>query len=197
MIHPHTELRFVREQIGHGVFATAPIPRGTITWVGDALDQKFPAAATEGLPDLLEEQLEKYSFRDSQGRRILCWDHARFVNHACNANCLSADFEFEIAVRDIRPGEELTDDYGTLNIGESFTCLCNSPDCRGIIRPDDLLRFGRVWDEIVRGCLPQIATVEQPLWPLLNETGRLDRVLAGQQQLPPIAAHYCGWITQA
>jgi uncharacterized protein len=119
MIHPHTELQYIDAQIGYGVVATRLIPRGTITWVSDALDQVFPPEQKPALPALLQDQLDTYSFRDSDGNYILCWDHARFVNHSCRANCLSADFNCELAVRDILPGEELTDDYGTLNIESS------------------------------------------------------------------------------
>lgn len=192
MIHPDTELRFASAEIGHGVFATRLIPKGTITWVGDALDQKFPPGTGAHLPSLLEEQLEKYSFRDSSGQRILCWDNARFVNHSCEANCLSADFDFELAIRDIQPGEELTDDYGTLNIESSFACLCGAAGCRGVIRPDDLLRFGRRWDAAVRDSLPALGTVPQPLSPLLAGKQTAERVLAGDLRLPSIATHYCG-----
>lgn len=41
MIHPDTELRFVTPDIGNGVFATRFIPKGTLTWVRDRLDQTF------------------------------------------------------------------------------------------------------------------------------------------------------------
>jgi hypothetical protein len=44
MLHPDTELRFVNRTIGYGVFATRMIPRGTITWVRDRLDQAFTPA---------------------------------------------------------------------------------------------------------------------------------------------------------
>jgi hypothetical protein len=192
MIHPHTELRFINAAIGYGVVATRLIPKGTITWVGDPLDQIFPATPAVALPDMLEQQLERYSFRDARGQRILCWDHARFVNHACNANCLSADFDFEIAVRDIHPSDELTDDYGTLNIEASFACLCGHDECRGIICADDLLRYARKWDGILRQVLPESTKVAQPLWPLVKEKQKLERVLAGQQELPSLATHYCG-----
>jgi len=37
MIHPHTELRFISEQVGHGVLATQIIPRGTMVYVKDRL----------------------------------------------------------------------------------------------------------------------------------------------------------------
>ena len=192
MIHPDTELRFISSDIGYGVVATRFIPKGTITWVGDALDQVFPGVGSVTLPHILDQQLEKYSFRDCRGQRILCWDHARFVNHACNANCLSADFEFEIAIRDIHPGEELTDDYGTLNIESSFLCLCGHAECRGIICTDDLLRYAYTWDSMVQFAIGHSAMVNQPLWPLVNNKERLEKVFAGEQYLPSLATHYCG-----
>jgi len=190
MIHPDTQLTFIGPAIGYGVVATRFIPKGTITWVGDALDQVLPAAATFPLPEMLEQQLERYSFRDVRGQRILCWDHARFVNHACNANCLSADFDFELAIRDIYPGEELTDDYGTLNIENSFECLCGHSECRRIICGDDLLRYARDWDSLVRQALPHFRRVAQPLWPLVNKKEKVEKVLTGEQQLPSLATHY-------
>ena len=49
MIHPHTELKFVHEQIGHGVVATRFIPKGTVTWVQDELDRVFTSASIDGL----------------------------------------------------------------------------------------------------------------------------------------------------
>jgi hypothetical protein len=192
MIHPNTELRFISPAIGYGVVATRLIPKGTITWVGDALDQMFAAVPNRVLPPILEEQLETYSFRDAQGRRILCWDHARYINHACNANCLSADFDFEVAIRDIHPGDELTDDYGTLNIEASFACLCGHSECRGIICGDDLLRYASKWDSAIHEVLPELAGVTQPLWPLVKEKKRIEKVLAGEQQLPSFVTHYCG-----
>jgi hypothetical protein len=33
VIHPATERRFLDSEPGYGVFATRPIPRGTIVWV--------------------------------------------------------------------------------------------------------------------------------------------------------------------
>ena len=39
MIHPDTEVRRVDDVVGVGVFATALIPRGTLTWALDPLDQ--------------------------------------------------------------------------------------------------------------------------------------------------------------
>ena len=190
MIHPCTELRYISDQVGYGLVATCLISRGTLTWVRDELDQVFPPSYGSQLPPLLRERLETYSFRDRQGNRILCWDQARYVNHSCRPNCVSADFDFELAVRDILPGEELTDDYGTLNIDSPFTCYCREAQCRALILPDDVLRQAVRLDRWVVEALPFVNTVEQPLWPLLREPEKLQRVLKGERKLPSLATHY-------
>jgi len=111
MLHPHTELRFIHEQIGYGIVATHFIPRGTVTWVRDDFDQAFALAQVERMAPLYRDIVAKYCFVDSRGDFVLCWDLARYINHACDSSCRSAGYDFELAVRDIHPGEELTDDH--------------------------------------------------------------------------------------
>src|SRR5262252_2299151 len=107
MIHPDSELRFVNDIVGYGLFATRLIPKGTFTWVRDDLDQIVDPSVQHHLPAMLTAQLHKYSYLEPRGR-ILCWDHGRYVNHSCEPNCRSTGFDLEIAVRDIHPGEQLT-----------------------------------------------------------------------------------------
>jgi uncharacterized protein len=192
LIHPDTELRFVGPEIGFGVFATKAIPKGTVTWVGDPLDQIVSSERFSRLPEHLRSIACKYSYLNGAGERILCWDHARFVNHSCAATCLSPGFDFEIAVRDIAPGDELTDDYGTLNIEEPFACLCGTPGCRGTIRPDDPLRLAPEWDALTSDAFAFIRTVQQPMWELVREKDAIARVLCGEMKLPSMMRHYCG-----
>ena len=123
MIHPDTELQFVNDKIGYGVVATKLIPKGTITWALDKLDRIFTPEDVAKLDPLYQQVLDKYTYRNSEGKYILCWDNARFVNHSSRSNCLTTAYEFEISIRDIHPGEELTDDYGYLNIQEPFEVL--------------------------------------------------------------------------
>ena len=87
MIHPDTELRFVSDEIGYGVFATAPIPRGTIVWVRDALDRLFRSDEIEQLPPFYRAIVEKYTYVDAESMCVLCWDLAKYVNHSCRPNC--------------------------------------------------------------------------------------------------------------
>lgn len=103
---------------------------------------------------------------------------------------MSAGYDFEIAVRDIQAGEELTDDYGTLNLRENFPCLCRQPGCRGEIRPDDLLRFASVWDEKVKEAFVRIPAVAQPLWAILKEKTEVELALKQPEKLRSINSHY-------
>lgn len=190
MIHPDTELRHVSPTIGWGVFATRRIPRGTITWALDILDQRFSAEHVSAMPDYARAQLEKYSYIDARGDHVLCWDHARFYNHSCNANCLSVGYDFEVAVRDIEAGEELTDDYGTLNPSEPFPCVCGAEACRGAVLPDDHVRLAEGWNTLAREAFFRIPTVAQPLWDVLDEREEIGAALADAKLLRPIQHHF-------
>ncbi len=188
MIHPHSELRFISDAIGHGVVATRLIPKGTVTWVRDRFDLSFTPAEIEAMRPPYREIADKYTFVDKQGAHILCWDLARYVNHSCRASCLSAGYDFEIAVRDILPGEELTDDYGTLNPTEVFPCACGEAACRKEVRPDDFARFGATWDALVAEAFVFIGRLEQPLWPIVEEQPDWARIEAAVLGRTPIAS---------
>lgn len=190
MVHPDTELRLVNDVIGHGVFATRFIPKGTIVWVRDDLDQQFTPAEVNAMAPVYQQILEKYSFVDARGMIILCWDHSRFFNHSCEANCMSAGYDFEIAVRDIQAGEELTDDYGTLNIRENFHCCCSKPECRKQVGPGDFARFAATWDAKVREAFFHIPSVAQPLWHLVKEQQDVQHALSNPAMLRSILTHY-------
>lgn len=189
MIHPHTELRLVNAHIGYGVFATRPIPRGTIVWARDDLDQTIAPTAVPAMPALTQELLAKYAYTDQRGDLLLCWDHARFVNHSCAATCTSPGWEFEIAVRDLAEGDELTDEYATFSLDDSFECACGQITCRKMIRPDDVLRYGELWDRRTREAFVDTARVDQPLWSLVREHADVERAMRGELQLPSVRVH--------
>ncbi len=190
MIHPDMELRFINEAMGHGVFATRLIPKGTITWVRDDLDQTFTVEQVEQMAPEYQTILEKYSFVDAKGMVVLCWDHSRFFNHSCAANCLSAGYDFEIAIRDIHPGEELTDDYGTLNLRAQFSCACQAVACRKVILPDDMERLASAWDLVVQEVFPLIPTVAQPLWVFVKEKAEVEAGVARREEVRSIRFNY-------
>lgn len=189
MIHPQTELRRVDDVIGLGVFATAFIPKGTIVWALDALDQRLDGARAASLDPGYAPILDRYAFTNARGEHVLCWDLARFVNHSCAATCLSPGFDFEIAVRDIQAGEELTDDYGSLNLTEDFPCRCGSPACRGTVRPDDMSRLALTWDRRLRAAFRSLLSVPQPLWWLVAAKDEVEAAVREPRRIPSIRRH--------
>lgn len=192
MIHPDTELRFINDAIGYGVVATKFIPKGTITWALDKLDRIFTPQQVEALDPLYQQMLDKYTYRNPEGNHILCWDNARFVNHSSKSNCLTTAYEFEIAIRDIRPGEELTDDYGYLNIEEPFEVLPEEGTNRTVVYPDDLLRYYPEWDEALAKTFPILLQVDQPLFHILPARTRekIKKVVIEQEKLDSILHCY-------
>ncbi len=192
MIHPDTEIRFISDTIGYGVVATKFIPKGTITWALDKLDRTFEPSSITSLEPLYQDILEKYCYRNNAGDFILCWDIARFVNHSFNSNCISTPYEFEVAVRDIHPGEELTDDYGYLNVTEPFDCLPEPGSSRSRVMPDDLLNFYPEWDKKLHDAFPLISKVPQPLHRVLPENiqAKLDAIIKGAEPLESILLCY-------
>jgi hypothetical protein len=189
VLHPDTEIRFVNATVGYGVFALRPIPMGTITWARDRFDQVFTPQEVASLGEVHGRILDKYGYQDGRGHTILCWDHGRYVNHSCEATCLSPGFDFEIAVRDIPAGAELTDDYGTLSPGEPFTCACGAPSCRGTVQPDDYARLTEPWDRAVANAFRRIGAVPQPLWALVREAAAVEALLAAGQSPPSGRIH--------
>ena len=189
MLHPHTKLRTVDETIGVGVFATRDLPRGTITWVRDALDRIIEPDLLEKLHPHARAEVEKYTWLDGDGDLVLCWDLGRFMNHDCDANTLSPGFAFDIALRDIAAGEEITTDYGSLNLDEPFACACASPRCRGTVGPGDFEALAPGWDERLRGAFTRVGSVEQLLWGLIRDADAVRAAIEDPARVPSILRH--------
>lgn len=176
MIHPATRLLFIDEAIGHGVIATELIPRGTIVWVRDALDRTLTEKEFQRLSSIYGDALTTYVYANSAGLSVLCWDIARYINHSCAPNCMTTGLDdVEIAVRDIQPGEQLTNDYGSLNVMFVFDCYCGAAQCRRTIDPADIPRLAPAWKEQARQARAAIHDVPQPLWPLVREKDAFGR----------------------
>src|SRR5271166_2388570 len=61
-----------------------------------------------------------------------------FINHSCDPNVGFAGNIVLVAMRDIRPGEELTTDYALFDDYDgSMPCQCGTALCRGVITGHD------------------------------------------------------------
>ncbi len=191
MLHPDTKLEFIDSNIGHGVVATRLIPAGTITWILDDLDMEFTPENVALMPQQRKEYMQTYCYRNNKGNHVLCWDHSRFINHSFHSNCLSTAYDFEIAVRDILPGEQLTDDYGYLNVDSPFEPVDEGLE-RKVVRPDDLLHYHTIWDGRLIKIFPRILRLPQALREYFKEEqwAIVKEVASGKKEMESILTNH-------
>jgi uncharacterized protein len=128
---------------GRGVFAVAPISKGTriIEYLGDRVSHK---TADDRYEDHDESDNHTFLFIVDKHTVIdagVGGNDARFINHQCSGNCESVIENRRVfidAARDIAAGEELGYDYeigrekdDPPNVDEIYACRCGSPQCRG------------------------------------------------------------------
>lgn len=188
MMHPHTEIQFVSEQVGVGVFATNLIPKGTIVWIKDDLDQILTEEFIESLGDLQKADVYKYAYLESDGIYVLHWDHAKYMNHSFNPNCVDTAYNFQMAAKDIQPGEQLTCDYGTLGDDEDFECTPEEGTSRTKVTANDYLTYYKEWDDIARETFKFFNAVEQPLKYLIDKqyVDKVNAVANGDEPMDSI-----------
>lgn len=108
---------------GLGVFAAAPIEAGTVVWRFEpGLDLEFTPDRVAGLPAHVRRWFDHFGYRDRRtGLWVLCFDDARFMNHADDPNT-RPDFGIDpprgvdVAATQIAEGEEITSDYATFEL---------------------------------------------------------------------------------
>lgn len=161
MIIPWAKINWISDEKGYGLIADRDIKKGTITFVQDGLDIVLTEAEIARMDKKLLSYVETYSYEDFMGNRILSWDLGKYMNHDDCANTLSTGYGFEIAIRDIKKGEELTDDYRIFSTHHDTTFKA-APGKIENLKPwsDELLTF---WDEKVAQALLEIETTDQPL----------------------------------
>lgn len=136
---------------GRGVYAVAPIAAGTpiIEYTGELIGAAEGERRYPTLSDGTEEPEHTYLLTLDDERVIdanVRGNAARFINHSCEPNCepiAYGDHMWIVAVRDIRPGEELAYDYAieldephTAARKRRFPCRCGAPGCRGsLLKP--------------------------------------------------------------
>ncbi|HML28103.1 MAG TPA: SET domain-containing protein [Hyphomicrobium sp.] len=103
---------------GIGLFAAEDIPKGTVTWRFMAhFDRLLTEDEIESLPEVARANLLDHVYlHEASGMFVLCADNARFMNHADEPNTEGVhEPGYDIALRDIRAGEEITCDYRTFD----------------------------------------------------------------------------------
>lgn len=137
--------RFARRRSsihGFGIFALAPIAKGerVIRYKGEIIDndkatKRYPEIGCPPHTFLFDAEDDLYIDGGSQG------NSARWINHSCKPNCESVQdgrIVWIEAIRDIRPGEELSYDYSIVldephdaKAKAKWCCRCGVKNCRG------------------------------------------------------------------
>jgi hypothetical protein len=111
---------------GKGIFANRDFKKGEIVIDWKDCSEILTKKEFEALP---EEEKKYVSFID--GMYIHFFTPGKFVNHSCEANTQAKNME-DVAVRDIKKGEEITADYFFEQVPVGIAkCNCGSRKCRG------------------------------------------------------------------
>jgi SET domain-containing protein len=101
---------------GLGCFAEEPIKKRQVVWQFDPrFDIRIPLAELATFPPALQEHFRIYTYVEKIGGQevmVYCADMSKHMNHSDTPNLFDTpDNVYEIALRDIEVGEELTCNY--------------------------------------------------------------------------------------
>lgn len=184
MIHPDTEVRYIDEKIGYGVFAKRLIPRGTIIWTRCKLEMQFRLEDLRSMSPVYYPSLVQYTTLEPEGYLLLSWDHEKFVNHSCEPTNQALTEEISIVVRDVHPDEQITYDYSSFIALNDLECFCQSKHCRKLIRNEDVTKANKNSHDLVSNALPDVVHVEQPLYPYIQNQKHFKDIVTKTIKLP-------------
>lgn len=135
-LHPAIELRALKQKGRFGLFATQPIPAGTLLtmWGGKVVDRATYAhlsdfLRTHGLQ--IEDELFQVPLTED--------DPADYFNHCCHPNAGFNSPISLVAMHEICENEEICFDYAMSedNHFDEFECQCGAANCRGAVSGKD------------------------------------------------------------
>ncbi len=111
---------------GRGVFAGKNFKKGdiVISWSPKILKKSELKKLSENDKHFIEKVGHKY---------YLMQPPERYVNHSCDPNTKPLN-DCDVAIRNIKKGEEITTNYSTQTINNGFECKCESKNCQKIIK---------------------------------------------------------------
>lgn len=136
---PKTEVRESSKIQGKGLFAKKNIKKGEIVAI------KGGHILTSDEYDQLDELTKQYCHQISDNFFIGAKtkkeleQNAIYINHSCEPNVGFQGQIIYVAMRDIKPGEELTHDYAMCFTSRrlDFRCNCGCQNCRCMITDND------------------------------------------------------------
>ena len=163
--------------MGLGLFAARPLQAGEriLDFRGPLID--FAATVAKGDRECDALQIGPDLYLDLE-------DPGRYANHSCDPNAgVRNDGVTLVAVRPIRPGEEIRFDYSTTMDDDHWAmeCSCGSPRCRGRVLDFRWLPNPRKLEYIAMGIVPSFLVAAE------LERGGLSGREVGRSVVRPIA----------
>lgn len=118
---------------GKGVFAAKDVKKGEIVidWSTCSI------SLTQSEVDQLPSNKKKYVSYAKNGKYVLFSSPGKYVNHSCDSNTKAIN-ECDVAIRDIKKGEEITADYIAEKVPNLNTeCKCRAKNCRKWLKTDN------------------------------------------------------------
>jgi len=175
---------------GEGIFAGESIPKGTIIFYYSSNDVYVSQKEFQCSSRFEKQQICKFGVEDEFGKWIVTDGDA---NHSCDANILSMFVDglyCDVAVKDIRIGEEITIDYGLFysSFPWKMTCRCNSYNCRGIIGSGIAVdpQTQELWHSRISGAAVRIHQVRQALFSREDESAKALTLAIRSKNTPSI-----------
>lgn len=166
MIAPLFEIRNTSTK-GKGLFAKEFIPAGTIINFDCSECRLMSADELASKSADEQEHILFYNYTRKDGSVVIACGESVYLNHSCDANILYSGHHFDIAVKDMQPGEEATIDYRFFHESPEFRmpCNCGAAICSGEVAcehhtPEHLQLF---WGAKINRAMRRIRMVEQPL----------------------------------
>jgi hypothetical protein len=112
---------------GKGVFTSRDLKKGEVVlrW--------RPKILNKSDIKKLSATQKHYIYRVSKDKYFLMSPPEKYVNHSCDPNTKVKNYS-DVAIRNIKRGEEITSNYGKEGSFSSFICKCGSKKCKGLIK---------------------------------------------------------------
>lgn len=138
-----------------GCYTTAPIRKGA-----RVVEYTGPRISKEEADEKYQDSPTTYLFGVGDGSRVIDGHGAAmFINHSCDPNCETEEIDGRVwimAIRNIRPGEELTYDYYLYDgDDDEAACNCGAQNCRkSMYSPEEIRRRARAARKAAAGPAP-------------------------------------------
>lgn len=112
---------------GKGVFAGRVFEKGEVV-----LKWKPKILKLSEMKNLSAKE-KHYLYKAGKNKYFLEQPPERYVNHSCNPNTRVKNY-CDVAIRNIRRGEEITSYYKKASLPLGFVCNCGRKNCSKVIR---------------------------------------------------------------